>query len=995
MLICQPSNRSFRVFFLFLYAFSALSVAVGRQTPAAQEAPKTAPEVQRTLPTYEGQRVNSVELAGHPDLDVASLTPALAQKPGEEFSQAKIDESVAALKRTGKFKSVELEVRPEASGVRVLFVLQPAIYFGIYRFPGAENHFTYSRLLQVANYPPRGAYTPVDVQEAQASVEKFLRRTGYFEAKVNTEVQTDRAHGLANVIFHVDLGRRAKFGNVDIAGTSPEESKRLADKLHSFMARLRGSAIRPGKKYKLHTVQKASQYLEGTLMKRKHLGAKVRLNGAEYDPATNRADIHYSIDPGPIVNVAVRGAHVWSWKQHKLLPVFAQIGLDPELIQEGRRNLVSYFQSKGFFDVNVTSNVTQGTKGESIVYQVTKGPRHKVAAVKLAGNKTIDEDRLVRHIVVKKANWWFLSHGDYSEKLVKRSVDNLSTVYKFEGFSSVQITPKVNAGAGNIVVMFVVNEGPRDIVESLNVVGNTIPVSKLAPKGLKLAPGKPYSQKLADEDRNEISANYLRSGYLNATFRETAAPVGNDKHHLRIAYEINEGPQVITDSVVTLGRKTTRQSLISKSVKIPVDRPLREDQMLLSENELYKLGIFDWAEIDPRRQITTQNDEDVLIKVHEAKRNVMTYGVGFEVINRGGSVPSGTVAVPGVPPVGLPSNFATSQKTFWGPRGTFEYTRKNFLGRAQSLSFAALAGRLDQRSSATYADPAFLNSNWSSDLTITGEHDSQNPIFTSLQGDAGYQFQRPVSSDKTQSVFLSYNLRETKLTNLLIPDLVPPSDVRVRLSTVSGTYTRDTRDNPLDAHKGIYETLEIDLNPEFLGSNVSFARLLGQTSYYKNVGAGIIFANSVRLGLEQPFNGSHVPLSETFFSGGGSTLRGFPLNGAGPQRTITACGNPSDISTCAPITVPIGGNELFIVNSELRVPVPIKKGFGVVAFYDGGNVFPRIGFHDFTADYSNSVGFGFRYATPVGPIRFDIGHNLNAPPGISSTQYFVTIGQAF
>ncbi len=984
------SNRPIRLAIVAVLA-SVASFAAAQQTKAAQEAPKTAPQVQRTLPTYEGQRVTSVELAGHPDLNVASLMPLVSLRPGEKYSQAKIDASIAALQKTGQFKAVELEVRPEANGVRVLFVLQPAVYFGMYRFPGAEKHFTYSRLLQVANYPPRGAYTPVDVEDAADSVHKFLQRSGYFQSKVNTEVQTDKVHGIANVIFHIDLGKRAEFGNVDIAGTSPQESKELADKLHSLMARLRVSAIRPGKTYKHKTILNATQYLENTLMKQKHLGAKVKLEGAEYDPETNRADVHFNVDPGPIVNVDVKGAHVWSWTKHKLLPVYAQIGLDPELIQEGRQNLISYFQSKGFFDVSVTTNVTQHPTGENIVYQVTKGPRHKVAGVKIAGNRTIDEDQLVGHIAVKKANWFWFSHGDYSEKLVRTSVGNLKKVYEAEGFSSVQVTPKVTNQGGNIVVTFVVNEGPRDIVDALDVTGNTVPVSQLAPRGLKLRPGQPYSQKRADDDRNEITANYLRLGFLNASLRETTAQVGNDKHHLRISYAITEGPQVFTSQLVTLGRRVTKQSLISKSVSIPKGKPLREDDMLLSENRLYTLGIFDWAEIDPRRQITTQHNEDVVVKVHEAKRNVMTYGVGFEVINRGGSVPSGTVAVPGIPPVGLPSNFQTSEKTFWGPRGTFEYTRKNLRGLAESMTFATFAGRLDQRGTISYLDPFFFGSAWRGNLSISGEHDAQNPIFSSVQGEAGFQVDRNVSGDKTQTVFLRYNLRETKLTNLLIPQLVPPSDMHVRLSTISGTYTRDTRDNALDAHKGMYETLEIDLNPAFLGSNVSFARLLGQVANYKNIGAGIIFANSVRLGLEQPFSGSHVPLSETFFSGGGSTLRGFPLNGAGPQRTITACGTTG----CFPITVPVGGNELFIVNSELRVPLPIKKGLGVVAFYDGGNVFPRIGFHDFTSNYTNSVGIGLRYATPVGPIRFDIGHNLNALPGIKSTQYFVTIGQAF
>ncbi len=115
---------------------------------------------------------------------------------------------------------------------------------------------------------------------------------------------------------------------------------------------------------------------------------------------------------------------------------------------------------------------------------------------------------------------------------------------------------------------------------------------------------------------------------------------------------------------------------------------------------------------------------------------------------------------------------------------------------------------------------------------------------------------------------------------------MPNEDLHVRLSTLGASYSYDTRDNALDAKKGFYETAEFDLNSKVLGSDVDFARLRGQYAYYKGIGAGITWASSLRIGAAQPFSGSRVPTSELFFSGGGSTLRGFALNGAGEQRSV-------------------------------------------------------------------------------------------------------------
>ena len=971
----------------------AQSTTKPSEQPSQQ--PKTAPATESILSSYEGQNVTAIEVAGRPGLDTTKLTPLFQQRAGEPFSRQKVDASMATLKSEGKFSEVQLQVEPEANGVRVLLIVEPAIWFGIFEFPGAER-FPYSKLVQIANYPPQAPFNAGDVQKDSDALLRFFQQEGYFEAEVRPQVNLDTGHNVANVRFLVSLNRKAKFGTVAIANTTPEQAAKMSKSLQGIKARVRGAAIRPGKNYRRATLTNAQQYLQKGLEKKDKLAAQVKLSGAAYTAETNRADIHFDVKAGPTIKVQVKGAHLWSWTRKSLLPVYQGVGVDPELVQEGREALVSYFQKKGFFDVDVDSQFHREDSVDTIVYVITKGKKHKVTDVSVAGNSQLKTPALMDLVTVKKKH--FFSPGNYSEKLVRSSVKNLTALYQSEGFSNAKVTSSVSKKDGNLMVAFHVVEGPRDIVSSLKIEGaDTFPESKFAPGGLKLAEGKPYSQKLVETDRASIIAHYLQAGYLTSSFRETANVVSkSDPHHINVVYHIYEGPQVHTGDVLTLGRVRTQQRLINMDVaSIVPNHPLEEGQLLTAESNLYNhTGVFDWAEVDPRRQITTQTTEDVLVKVHEAKRNTMTYGFGFEVVNRGGSVPSGTVALPGLPPVGLPSNFTTSETTYYGPRGSIQYTRNNYRGKGESLSFTGFAGRLDQRAAAYYINPNFRWSKWGSTASMLVEKDEENPVYSSQIESASYQFQRFLDKKKADVFFLRYSFSQTDLTRILIPELVPTQDQHVRLSTIAANITHDTRDNPLDAHKGTLQTVEIDFNASKLGSSVNFAKLTAQEAYYRTISHNIVWANSIRIGLAQPFANSYVPLSQAFFTGGGNTLRGFPLEGAGPQRPVQVCSTGSS-TDCSYIQVPSGGNELLILNTEARIPMPIKQGLGLAVFYDGGNVFPTVGFHDFTSLYSNNVGLGLRYATPVGPVRIDLGHNLNPVPGIKSTQYFITIGQAF
>lgn len=948
--------------------------------------------------SYEGETVATTEVVTDPRVDTSPLQHLIQQGAGQPYSDQKVQASAQALKKAGKFTDVKIQVTPEAAGLRLTFVLEPAYYVGILRFPGATQRFRYTRLLQAANISDEAVYDKNDVPGAQMGLEKFFRAQGYFKASIRPETQLDEQHRLANVIFHVTLGKRAKIGSVTVTGVSPEENIRLVRSMQTLRATLTRSALKPGKTFTSSRIKSGTKLLHDYLSRRGFLIDRVEMAAPQYDQSTNRANLTFNVNEGPVVHVHVTGAR-FSWlpflstrEEKKLIPIYSEGSVDRDLVSEGSRNLVDYFEGKGYFNVKVNISFTRKANVIDVGYIIEKGKKQKVSRISFAGNQHISEDTLEQYLTVKQAH--FFSHGKYSPKLLDQSAKNLTDAYKNAGFESVQVKPEVINHQPNIGITFDIEEGPRTIVANAQVIGNqNIPVEELHKKPFALVVGKPFSPAGMSQDRDRILATYLDQGYLNAEVNTKVEKQDGDE--VNVTYQVIEHQQIHVSNVVVLGEEHTRQDLINKFSDMGTGFPFSQGRMLQGESGLYELGIFDWSSIGPAEPITNQTQEQALIKVHEAKRNSITYGIGFEVTHRGANVPTGTVAVPGLPTIGLGNaKVVPSEDTFASPRGTIEYTRSNLRGRAETATISLLAARLDQRALMTYANPHFRESQWSTLLSGSAERTTENPLFAARLADGSLQFERPLNRAKSIRAQFRYEFTKTDLSDLVFPELVLPEDRSVRLSTVSAALIRDTRDKPLDAHRGVFQTLNLGITPTAFGSSANFTRFLGQYAFYKPV-SSFVWATSFRLGLASPFLDSRVPTSERFFAGGGTTLRGFPLNGAGPQRVVPVCGNPSDPTTCSDISVPVGGNQLFILNTELRAPLPIIKNLRIVAFYDGGNVYQNINFHQFIDDYTNTPGIGLRYNTPIGPIRFDIGHNLNPVPGVNATQYFITLGQAF
>ena len=542
---------------------------------------------------------------------------------------------------------------------------------------------------------------------------------------------------------------------------------------------------------------------------------------------------------------------------------------------------------------------------------------------------------------------------------------------------------------------------------------------------LSTRPGQPYSEQDLANDRERILNFYFDHGFPNATLEITTNPAKNQPDIEDVTFTIQEGERFTVNRVLVAGTEHTRDYVVNRELQVHEGEALSQQDLLSTQTRLYDLGIFSQVDTAVQNPEGTDPQKNVLVQVQEAKRYTFTYGVGLEFET---GLPAGTTAAQG--------------STGVSPRVELDVTRLNVGGRNQTLTFQSHVGRLQQRGLVSYAIPKLFD-NDKFKLIYTAFYDNSLDVatFTSqrLEGkiDLRQQFgnsgAEPGTRPGPNAITYRFDFRLVKASNFANNfSEVALLSLPARVGGPGFTFIHDKRDNPLESTKGDYFTLDGFASSTHFGSESDFGRALGQHStYYAFGGKGragrqFVFARSTSLGLQQPFGGTRVvppgacptnpnthesicqgisliPLPEQFFAGGGNSHRGFGLNQAGPR-------DPSS-------GFPIGGTALFVNNLELRFPqttLPyLGEGFGFAIFHDMGNVFTAphdmlkglfrwhqqnpqqclagstpdarciTNFDNSGYDYtSQAVGLGIRYKTPIGPLRFDFGYNLNP------TRYF-------
>ncbi len=314
--------------------------------------------------------------------------------------------------------------------------------------------------------------------------------------------------------------------------------------------------------YSRTRIDKSLDRLRAHFRKVGRLAPNVRMNPT-YDPETNRVNLALTIDPGPTVAIKVEGARIWRRTLEKLIPVYQENSVDQDLIDEGQRNLVSYFQAKSFFDVDVHTDVTQEADHVNIVYHVDKGAKHKVTGIRFTGNKYFTTEQLQSHIAIRQAKL-ILNRGKYSQDLLKKSAASLTTMYRNAGFAKATVTPVVTDHEPDIDVAFQIEEGPQAKVHNFAIVDPSEEPMELKGKNAALQLGCRETV-LAPSARRRSQPNHgvvSESRIPERSVRFESDGVDGDANLVDVVFKIDEGRGEKVGEIVLLGADHTKPKFI-------------------------------------------------------------------------------------------------------------------------------------------------------------------------------------------------------------------------------------------------------------------------------------------------------------------------------------------------------------------------------------------------------------------------------------------------
>jgi outer membrane protein insertion porin family len=619
--------------------------------------------------------------------------------------------------------------------------------------------------------------------------------------------------------------------------------------------------------------------------------------------------------------------------------------LDYGKIKEAQDKILKMYEDKGFFLARVTYGLEPIEKTGNVKLKIIVTEKQKVEVKKITflGNKDIPTSELKKVMITKEGGAFsFISgSGSYKQEAFDRDVQVLNFLYFNKGYVQVKIDrPQVyvTPDKKSIFVTIRIDEGKQFDVGNVDFTGTLLFDKDELYETVEIDESKLFVFETIQRDVQELQKKYGDLGYAFANIiRRTK--IREKEQLVDITFEIDKGNKVYIGQINVVGNSKTRDKVLRREMRLREGELYNETKKRESLANIQRLGFFEEVNFNTKSPRGRNDLMDIDIVVKERNTGTIQVGAGF-------------------------SSFAGF--VFNG-----QVNQINFLGRGQSLGASVDISDLQSLFRLNFTEPYFMNTRW---VLGFDAYQSRRFLtqFSEVKRGGAVRVGHPLAPYLNGFIRYKYDSTDLELDSRGDPDLFPVETAEGVTSSVTLTIEYDKRNDRFAPSKGIYSSMSLEYAG--LGGDLSYTKGLTTFRYYKKLFWEVVWRNNLNYGFVTANNPSQEPpFNELFLLGGANSLRGYEWFTIGKRKKSNkalaeaiANGDPDAERTALK---PFGGEQQFYYNLEFQFPLIGEAGINGVVFYDVGNADDTI----LVDELVQAVGAGFRWFSPIGPLRFEWG----------------------